>query len=47
LLSDVTAGSEFLKEARQNGYDFELVEKPLPLSTLLTRVAALVQDDNS
>ena len=47
LLSEVAGGSEFLKEARQNGYDFELVEKPLPLSALLARVAALVQDDNS
>jgi CheY-like chemotaxis protein len=47
LLSEVAMASEYLNQARQIGYDFELVEKPVPLSALLTRVAALVKDDFS
>jgi CheY-like chemotaxis protein len=40
LLSEVATSADYLQEARRNGYDFELLAKPLHLSQLLTKVAA-------
>ncbi len=41
LVSELAASADFLKDARRNGYDFELLAKPLHLSQLLARVEAL------
>ncbi len=41
LLSELATAGDFLQEARQNGYDFELLAKPVQLSELLARVAEL------
>jgi DNA-binding response OmpR family regulator len=41
LVSELATSADFLKHARRNGYDFELLAKPLHLSQLLARVEAL------
>ena len=43
LLSGLATSADFLQEARQNGYDFELLAKPVQLSELLARVAELTR----
>ena len=43
LLSEPATSPDFLQDARQNGYDFELLAKPLHLSELLARVAELTR----
>jgi len=42
LVSELATSADFLKHARRNGYDFELLAKPLHLSQLLARVEALM-----
>jgi CheY-like chemotaxis protein len=41
LACELATSADFLKEAGKNGYDFEMVAKPVQLSDLLSRIAAL------
>ncbi len=41
LVSELATSADFLEHAHRNGYDFELLAKPLHLSELLARVEAL------
>lgn len=40
LFSGVAATSDLLEEARQQGYDFELLRKPVHPAELLSKIAA-------
>lgn len=46
LFSGQTCNGDLLKEARIQGHDFELLEKPIHPSVILSRVAALIAESD-